>query len=219
MHTYTSALSRCKHLHERTTTVDFDARLFFSFFIPLSFLPHPPPRQTRMHLSSPAWAQSSRLKSHLHLFFCARPTPSFPFPCLSVRPVRPVTPPPPPPSPPPSGLQLGPRGPQTPPLYNLPFLALTLLLHTPGPRSHLPPACRTQGGGPGTCSRRGGGGFHPSLTSPFRALSSPHPGTLSLRNGHRVQRARAHSGTQSRRCGDGCFKRSQRESAQVRGGF
>lgn len=69
------------------------------------------------------------------------------------------------------------------------FLTLTLL-HSA--TSHLPPAQEAE---PWDLSR---GGFHPLLTSPFKSLSSPHPGALSLRNGR--CRGPWQSGTQSSCC-------------------
>lgn len=69
------------------------------------------------------------------------------------------------------------------------FLTLTLLHPA---TSHLPPAQEAE---PWDLSR---GGFHPLLTSPFKSLSSPHPGALSLRNGR--CRGPWQSGTQSSCC-------------------
>lgn len=141
--------------------MDFDARSFFcaahlscSPSVPTSSMPD---KNASLCTQGPILC----LKSHLHL--CA-PYTVLPFLCLSDCLIcQPRS------SPPPAAATRA-----TDAFIVLLFLALTLLHPA---RSHLPPA---QDVGPRDLSR---GGFHPSLTSSFRASHPLHPGTLSLRNG------------------------------------
>lgn len=173
--------------------MDFDARLFCA--IHLSCSPSVPTSSVPDKNASLCTRGSILcLKSHLHL--CA-PCAVLPFlrlsVCLTVSSVSPA---------PPRPLQLQ-RGPQTPSLSSSssPSRFCTRPDHT----CHLH---RTQG--PGTLAA--GLSSIPYLA--LQSLSSPHPGTLSLRNGR--CRGPGQSGTQSCCCEDVCFKQSQRESTQAR---
>ena len=183
-----------KHLHERSASRDFDARL--SCAIRLSCSPSiPTSSMPDKNVSLCTRGPILCLKSHLHLFFFfffLVPALSFPSSVLSVSPA------------PPRLLQLQ-RGPQTPSLSSSSSPSRpctrpdhTCHLHRTQPRDLTPPRLSSI----------------PHLA--LQSLSSPHPGTLSLRNGRCG--GSGQSGTQSGLfCEDVCvLSRARGESARVR---
>lgn len=136
-----------KHLHERSASRDFDARL--SCAIRLSCSPSiPTSSMPDKNVSLCTRGPILCLKSHLHLFFffffCSPRCPSLPPSYLSA-PLLPAS----------CSCNEGHRRLHCPPLPRP---------HAPAPGQITPATCT--GRSPGTLPRRG---FHPSLTSPFRA--------------------------------------------------